>query len=736
MRWLYIAAVCETEDIRRVQSFRQRRDSDVFNDDSFEVLLDPLEPDGRVYRFVINSIGTRMDEIIPFGGRGAGEDRPFWLGRARHDVPPNINRWTAELAIDLASLDLSSKNTGVWRANFIRHARGFSKKDSAWSPPRFWTFGCDKGRMGTLVGIEGRGLTEGCRLRLASSDIRPAGTLLRGRIVAEIVNESSDRRIFDVTLRTPTRWMETRQATLAGKDRKTVEFPVEMSLGEEHELKIEATDPSTKMAAASLAYVFTLPPPLTIAFDRSYYTNETSASLRSEFQRDKSDKHSLQLRLFNADTGQVVWQPAPLEPSGSAGPSNAAPFRLAAEMPLNRLPLGGYLMEAVLDDPAAGQRARVWSPLRRLAPRQGEVKVDAGGFLLRDGAPFFPVELRRVEPTVAINAEIKSKAAFNVNWAWYLAYGGTDSYVQNFYRSTGCLGDVNVDYLTQAKDAARDESIARVKKVAALPSMFAYGMESLPGDDGYSTEPMTTVRSYLQSLDPYHPLYVVLGHPSQVERYRDCADFLVLQCRTIGPETIGEPEWAYEQMRRACEQAGPTVPVVAMLSAYRDYALGLERPTPQQMRAITYLALIGGAAGVIFDGYHYRGANDPAKRGFANDPASRDTIYALSRQAASLGPIMISPKLTGSTGVPPVNVEQLPQGPVRWTMRRHAGAIYIVAANSSAQNAYAAFRLGQTGDAVEVREVFENRAVALDGSRFSIEFEPYGTHVFVVTAKR
>jgi len=735
-RWLYVAATCETEDIHRVETFRRRRDSDVFNDDSLEVLLDPQEPDGRVYRFVINSIGTRLDEVIPFGGQSAPEPRPFWLGRARRGIAPNINRWMAELAIDLASLDLSPKNTGVWRANFIRHARGVSRSESAWVPARFWLFGCDKERMGTIAGIEGRGLTTGCRLRVASSNVQPAGTLLRGRIAVEIANEAADRRAYDLTLRTPTRWIETRQVALAPNESKTVEFPLEMSLGEEHEIKIEASDPESKLAAAALAHVLTWPAPLRISLDRSYYTNETSASVLAEFLEDPPDKHSLDLRLFNADTGKSVWQPEPSDLTPLAASPDDRFSRIAASIPLSRLPFGGYLVEAVMGDPSAAQRIRVWSALRRMAPRKGEVKIAADGLLLRDGAPFFPVEVRRVEPTTAINAEIKSKAAFNVNWAWLLAYAGTDSYMQNFYKGTGCLGEVNVDYLVFAKDAARDEAILRARRVAASPFLFAYGLESLPGEDGYSTEPAATVRSYLQTLDPHRPFYIALSHPSQIERYRDLADYLVMRCRAIGPGGTGEPQWIYELICRAREQAGPDVPIVAMLSAYRDYEQGLERPTPAQMRAVTYLALIGGAAGVIFDGYHYRNRTDPARRGFSDDPALRDAIYALSRQAAFLGPILLSPDASVGSDLPEVSVEQPPDGTVRWTTRRHAAGLYVVAANASAQKAVAAFQLGQRRGALEVREVFENRAVALDGARFLVEFEPYGTRVFAITAKR
>jgi len=734
-RWLYVAAACETEDIRRAGAFRQCRDSDVFNDDSFEVLLDPLEPDGRVYRFVVNSIGTRRDEVIPSGGREFEIGRPVWFGRARRDVPPNQNRWLAELAIDLDSLQLGGASSDTWRANFIRHARGFSRSDSAWSLVRFWLFGCDRARLGTLVGMEKRSLAQTCRLRIAGSDVRPAGTLLRGRIAVEIANKAQERRTFAVALRTMTRWMNTQEVALSQGEHKVVEFTLEMSLYEEHEIHVAVMDRETKAPVASLAHVLTWPEPLKIRFDRSYYTNETTASLQAEIVPRKAEKQSLALRLFNSEAGQLVWQDTPWHgpPGRDSSSAPDVPFGPTASVPLSPLPVGCYLMDAVLEDEAAGQRYHAWRPMRRHGPRKGEVKVDGRGFFLRDGEPFFPIEVCRLDrPTRALFDEIKSKAAFNVNWAWYLHFRGTHVYVQNLYKGIGCLGDVNVDDLAYALETERDEYIARVEPLASLPMMFAYGIEGLPGEDIYSTAPIAAARSYLQSLDPHRPFYVVLTDPSQVERYRDCADFLVMRCRAIGPRNVGEPQWVWQQMCRACAKAGPGVPVVAMFSAYRDYDQGLERPTPRQMRVLTYMALIGGAAGISFDGYHYKTGADPAKRGFSDDPALRDMIYALSREVAFLGPILIAPERSAET----ITVEQPPGSPVRWTMRRRADVTYIVAANGAAENVQAVFRIGQKGKPFEVQEVFTNRAVALDESKLLVEFEPYGTRVFAIAAKR
>lgn len=734
-RWLYIAAACETENARRLKVSRQKRDSDVFNDESFEVLLDPLENHGRVYRFVINAGGTRMDEVIPTDGRGTGDQRPAWLGRARRVAAPRRAHWVAEIGIDLASLGLSAKNAGTWRANLIRHARGVSTSDSAWSLPRFWQFGCDRERMGSLAGIEVRGLSTGCGLRILGNELLPERNTLRGRAGVEVTNDADSRRTFDLNLRTPTRLLDKRQAILEAKSRTTVEFRYDMHIEEEQEIRVEVLDHDTQMAAAAIGYVLTTPQPILVGLDRSYYTDETSATLWGKLVGGSNNKQ-FSVKMFHSVTTELVWKnDQRIQLTNVAG--GLRWFTLS--LPAAKLPVGGYLVQTVMDD--LGQRYRLWSALRRLNPRKGEVKVDANGHLLRDGGLFYPVEIRRVaRPDAAFFDEIKSKAAFNMNGGWDLVTTATTGNVGKMYEGSGLLGNVNVDHLYYPLRASHDAPIARVKQLSESPAMFAYGMETLPDEETTATEAATSVRNYLQSLDPYHPFYVVLGHPSRAERCRDCADFLVMRCRAMGAGGAGEPEWVYEQVRQARQSVGLTIPVVAMLSAYRDPEQGLERPTPPQMRAMTYMALVAGAVGVIFDGYDYGGANDPEKKGFAENSNLRETIYVLSRHVALLGPIVLAPEARDA-----VTVEQPPYGSVRWTTRRYAGGVRLIAVNGAARTAYAAFRLppsegssggaAQPAPAVEVLDLLENRRVAVENQRFTAEFEPYGTHVFAINTK-
>jgi hypothetical protein len=233
---------------------------------------------------------------------------------------------------------------------------------------------------------------------------------------------------------------------------------------------------------------------------------------------------------------------------------------------------------------------------------------------------------------------------------------------------------------------------------------------------------------YVQSFDPHRLFYVEIDDPRQARRYAGLADFLVLRCGAIGPEGVGEPIWVYEQVRRAREEAGPGVPIVALLPAYEDHIAGLGRPTPRQMAAMAYLAMTAGAAGLVFDGFD--APVTAAGPGFGADSRLFLMIRVLTQHAKLLGPILCSPDASEA-----IEAEQVADGPVRWTARRHAGRLYLIAVNASAQDAYAAFR-PKSGRFAKATEVFENRERALDRSRFSVEFGPCESHVFAIEEGR
>lgn len=130
---LYIAAQLEEPDLWGTIT---ERDAVIFQDNDFEVFLDP-DGDARGYfELELNALGTAWDLFLPIAYRDGGSARNAWnITGLRSAVRPagtlNQSRdrdsgWTVELAIPIRDLATAEVTTAVprvgdvWRVNFSR----------------------------------------------------------------------------------------------------------------------------------------------------------------------------------------------------------------------------------------------------------------------------------------------------------------------------------------------------------------------------------------------------------------------------------------------------------------------------------------------------------------------------------------------------------------------------------------------------------------------------------------
>mgnify|MGYP006412560803 FL=1 len=96
--------------------YKNDEEGNLYDDSCLEVYLDAQDSNRLQYKFIANSLGTRMD----LGGEGC---RPLWNGE--WDAAATVDTsdgWSLELAIDLASIEGAKPEPGaVWGLNLKRH---------------------------------------------------------------------------------------------------------------------------------------------------------------------------------------------------------------------------------------------------------------------------------------------------------------------------------------------------------------------------------------------------------------------------------------------------------------------------------------------------------------------------------------------------------------------------------------------------------------------------------------
>jgi len=126
--YLYIAAEVKESNI---WAYVKNHDEVIFQDNDFEVFIDPLNTAHQYFELEVNAINTMWDLFLPKPYRSGGDGLSSWESGVRsgvkvqgtvNDPSDKDKSWTVEMAIPYTHLNLkkSPENGDFWRINFSR----------------------------------------------------------------------------------------------------------------------------------------------------------------------------------------------------------------------------------------------------------------------------------------------------------------------------------------------------------------------------------------------------------------------------------------------------------------------------------------------------------------------------------------------------------------------------------------------------------------------------------------
>ena len=154
------------------------------------------------------------------------------------------------------------------------------------------------------------------------------------------------------------------------------------------------------------------------------------------------------------------------------------------------------------------------------------------------------------------------------------------------------------------------------------------------------------------------------------------------------------------------------------------------KPTPQQVRAEVWMALIHGSRGLIYFVHEFKPAFKEAA--LLDDSEMLSAITAINRQIRKLAPVLNSPSIAGAALVH----SSKPEAPIAVMFKRDRQAAYLFTVAMRNQAVRGVFQLKEVLPGAEVVEVLgESRRLALRNGGFSDDFEPYEPHLYRIAAK-
>lgn len=151
------------------------------------------------------------------------------------------------------------------------------------------------------------------------------------------------------------------------------------------------------------------------------------------------------------------------------------------------------------------------------------------------------------------------------------------------------------------------------------------------------------------------------------------------------------------------------------------------RPSPSQIETEVWMALIHGAAGVMY--FCHRFSPTFSETDCLDNTTTADGLKKIDGQVETLAPVLNQPSVGNG-----VTVTSSASGvPIDVMLKRHSGATYVFAVVMKNESTTGTFTLRDFGDAASVEVIDENRTVPVSAGVFEDDFAGYAVHRYKIT---
>ncbi len=324
--------------------------------------------------------------------------------------------------------------------------------------------------------------------------------------------------------------------------------------------------------------------------------------------------------------------------------SRPAPDSFVIQLPFDQMLPGEYTVSirGQFDPPHLQQTIQL--PLRRLMPSPSQVGYDSRNRLWVQGAPILPRGLYYVTESQDLGGIAAAGFNFVVVPSPRASYALAEK-----VEELGLSLVVSSPSLDSGAPEVRSLWNNLQAKFGASPALLGWSV--LPRPDLKSVSPVTMATLYedLQQISPAHPTILALSSPSRLRFYSDFADVIVAWSLPIPDLPITALAQVVDAARQAVQGRKPVWAAIQASGPgwYRDASLDIQGPgripTVTELQAMTYLALMHGATGVIYYGYEIPAYPNTRAFHLVDDaPALWEAMAPLNRQLQWLAPIILS----------------------------------------------------------------------------------------------
>ncbi len=431
---------------------------------------------------------------------------------------------------------------------------------------------------------------------------------------------------------------------------------------------------------------------------------------------------SMQLTAEISETGTSATEE-------NGGINRIGPTDFIITMPSADLLSGEYTVVVTATVERANFTQTCQLPLKRLTPSAAEVGYDDYQQLWVNGTPMLPRGLYYVSqpddlgPISAAGLNFVVVPSTRASYAF--AEEARDHGLSLVISSPRILergGDLEI----LAVNRSSWENL--VRKFASNPVLLGWYVLPRPDQQSIPSEIAAILCQELRGISPAHPTLMALASPSLLSYYSSFPDIVLAWSLPVPQAPITSVARMVDATLEAVAGRKPVWAVIQVAGPawYRNAALDPSSsgraPTPAEVRAMTYLALVHGAKGLVYYGYDIPAfPNTKAFKLPQDAPATWERLAAINRELQWLAPVI----LQGERRLLPT----ASKGDLHLGLWQYDGGNYVVAVNTSDRGVVADFRLPDI-EARQLSVMFEHRLLTRSDGAFQDSFAPHDVHIY------
>ena len=260
----------------------------------------------------------------------------------------------------------------------------------------------------------------------------------------------------------------------------------------------------------------------------------------------------------------------------------------------------------------------------------------------------------------------------------------------------------------------RSRMIEEIKTFMNHPALLAWYISDEPTGNKIAPETLEDIYRVVRETDPWHPVSIVFMAPFlSSKKYASALDIVMADPYPLPDLPISMVGDVAGQLK---EEFRGKRPVWIVPQAFGGGELWSREPTIQEIRSMTWQAIIKGATGIQY--FVRQGLNY-----FPKSAATWGECGRIAMEVAELTPWLLSDEET-------IPVESYSQN-VLVSSRIHDGQLIVMAVNKKNEPVSSTIRINGVYNN-KARVIFENRSVPVYSGMITDQIAPLGSQVYLI----